>query len=1107
MATIALTYAGTAAAGPVGGIVGAMLGSYIDQNLTYPLLFGKRSTKPEALEGFQLSTTDAGAPRWEVFGIRSWVPCHYLWTEDVREEHGGGNGQTGKGGRPFVQQLRVNVGVGICDGPIVEVDTLFADENPVWSRQFNRVVLEDHRWTITADIPNSQLRIEATDADVADFAGVFSGGSPVITDDGDVVRLDRVTPVGLQGFWRVAGVAPHSGTTRSVIALRPLQGQSLVSGTAGSALEPAAIRRIDQGVASSDFQVSTLAGGQVRLARPDTSTSIHQPFGEEAKRWVVGGIYRFVGWNPGRWKLVSFSFGGVPGSVPATLGWWIWEPQAGTVTSDPAPTGTSTLPLIIYRDEGGDFVFDDSQQEATEYLGTLTQSADPALSLTRTSPPAHRGIAHLSLKNWNLGPQGNVFPRLTASVRARTGETVAAAIDRIVLRAAPVGSSDTSALRAKALTGFSVPGGMASGQALQPLMLFYGIVAQERGGVLTFLDERDVPVVAVATRHLNARPSDQAPRGVGFEATRIPTEDVAHRVLIDYVDPANGANATEGDGIRSPGSPSGSTRDTLPLNAKPLVVYGYEVKRRTREVRRRLQVETHGGVVRLPANYLDVLPGTCLTFRSNNRETEYAPATSTIAFFTTIRDLLPNTVRAHVRFSGGQVATLADNGAGSFAGFPSGITASVNSIDYTTGHLQLLCSQALDTSFPPIISYQYEKLWLVRARRATPAVGHDFSVTCEVVRTLTDNPLPPVPRDLPTGFGSAIASSSSLYRTDVLDIPSLWPGMLRTPWFGIVAAPEPGATWRGAIVYQSPNGTDRWVPIGQIQAATTMGSVVTFDLPDSLTGLNPSVVDWTNELTIDLPNGETLDNATTEQIANGVNWCLVGNEIMAFHEAVQDDATNWKLRGIVRCMRHTILDADTHADGERFILLTGLGLHGLIHEPASGFASTNATYFLRVVPGGSSIDNVPTISAYVRGRSVIPAPPQVTSSMIVQRGTDLYLTWARRAIDQTTVFGPSPLQAGEIERYRVVAFDIATAATLLGSMSLEDAIAATAKQVWHVGDGDQGTAYVYREIRYKQADFTAHGFVVGVTPIGFVVYQVGRGGISDRSDVVFATPV
>lgn len=1090
----------TAVAGAI-TVAGSLLAAYIDQQVTYPLLFGKKNPRPDALEGFQISTTDPGAPRWMVFGTRAWVPCHYLWSQNIREETTGGGGGKGGGGRPFIHTVRADVGLAVADGPVREIDTLYGDERPFWSRQFNRVVLEDHRWTISAGggAEAGLLVIQATDKDVTDFSGIFEGG-----DATEFVRLENVLPAGLAGYYRTVAVAAHSGTSLSRITLRPLRGQVPSAGTAGSLFEPARLRRIDQGAASEQFSTSSLAGGHVVLGLPlpvGSGTHIEYPFAnaDTLKRWTVGGLYRFDGWNSGRWRLVKLTKPWIGGAH------WQFAPEPGSVTTDPAPTGTATFPLVITRDESGGYVFYDADQAWAEHIGTDTQDPDPTLVANQPDAPAHRGLAHLSLANWNLGPHGNIFPRVTALVRARSGEIVATAIRRICMRTMPAENVDASHLRTKTMLGYSVPSGMTVAQALQPLAVFHGITMQDRGGVLTFLDRRDLPVVPVRTSHLNARSYGEQTTTRGFVAQRADRVDLPERVMFEYVDPAEGANEAEGDGARAPGAPDRGGRDTLKINIRPMVAWPHEVKRRARELRREIQLESYRGQVTLPPTYVDVLAGHVLTFVANNYEDERLPAGPTIARDTHLRDIVPGSVQLQVRWAGGQVATLVDNGAGKLQGFPAGITAAVNTVNYATGRIELLCSEAFDATYEPRLDYRYEKQWLMRVNRAQVS-GYDQSVTCDLVSTTLDDPLPPLPRERRLGLGGALTAAVPQYRSHVIDLPSPFLDP-RSIEIGVATAPESGGAWRGAMVYQSPNGVDRWTPIGLVQGRSVIGNLLTNNLPTSSAGSTASI-DWSTELEVVLPDGAELTDATTDEIGWGMNWLLVGDELIGFHQAEADVGGVWRLRGLIRGMRHTDLAMDTHQDGERVVLLSLLGaLHGLVYEAPGGYAAANRTYHLRVVPGGASVDQVPTISTLITGRSARPARPILEQGLVRQLATgDVEVTWARRAQNQTTLFGPAPLLAGEVERYEVAAFNWTAAAALVGTVGLEAAIQATTTRRWIVGDESMGTTLVERRVVYDQAEWSTHGYTPDVTEMGFVVWQVGLAGRSDRSDPVILTP-
>lgn len=1101
--SLGLAGAGIGFGAAAAGIGIGLLAAYVDQMVVFPALFGKpEGPKPQALEGFQLSTTDPGAPRWEVFGARTWVPCHYMWTLGVTEEVTGGQQSKGGGGRPFVQTIRADVGLAVCDGPIASIDALYGGERPLWATNLSPFALEDHRWAISAGTGGSagRLVIEAMDADVTDFSGLFYVGL--------LVQLGNVSPGSILGYYRVAVVTPHSGSTLSRIELSPLRGQNPAAGVAGSAVSPASLRRIDHGCMSSTWSTTHISNNDIRLVRPAFEPTIPGPpnsSNEYVKSiWVVGNEYDFDGFSPaganGRYKLIDLFFGSSGSGV-----YWMWFRPLDGQNSPITSCGTVSTPSSILRRLLDGFMFQDSQQDITNWVGFNDQSQDPTLAVHEPNPPAHRGIAHCSISGWNLGPHNNMFPNVTARVKARSGETVNSAIARLCETVMPPDSYDVSALRQKALLGYSVPAGITRAQALQPLLVYHRIAVQDRGGVLTFLDQRDLPVVPVATRHLNARPVGEDSEVRGFLPARIDKADLPQRVLVQFIDPTNdGANGSEGDGVRAPGSEARGGRDTLDVNIRPMVVWPYEAKRLAREIRRMVALETHRGPMSLPPGYMDVLPAHCMTFVSNNEEEEHLPAEPLIAFDTALRDILPRSIELEVRFVTSGSARLVDNGAGVLEGFPAGVTAGVNTVDYSAGRIELLCSEALDDTHEPLLRYRYQRQWFVRANKATLR-GHDFSIACEVVTASTDDPLPPVPRDLPTGIGAPIVSAVPNYSVEVLDVPSIYPGG-RTVDLWFVAAPRPGAAWRGATVFQSPNGQDRWSAIGTIQAQTIIGAVVGDGLAP---GGNPSVVDWESELTIDLPLGEQLVGATLEQIAGGQNWALCGDEIVGFLEVEPGTDTTWILRGLVRGMRGTQNAMDLHVgDGERFVLLFGLGwMHGMQHTPMGGWAAANRTYYWRVVPGGASITAVPTITQLVRGRSAIPAAPIFEPDDLQEApdgSGDLVARWWRRAVDETTVFGATPMPAGEVELYHVLAIDHDQFVALSGSLTEDEAILASTRRRWVVGGGDDSIAA--RQVTYAAADITADLAIAGGTTVGLLVRQIGAAGHSERSAIQAFAP-
>ncbi len=1116
----ALAAPGLGLAGPGIGLGSALAGAslglmtaYVDQRWIYPALFGKDGgPKPGSLEGFQLSTTDPGSARWEVFGTRAWVPGHYLWTLGLEEVPAQGGG-AGKGQRPTVGHIRVDAGIATCDGPIAGIQVLYGDERPFLSRDFNRALLTDHQWDVSES--GGLLVIEAQEALVTEFASLLSAN--------DFVILEGFSPLAINGGWRVSAVTARTGSVRARLELLPLAGQTPVTGIAGSPESPASIRRIDSGAAAHGifpllgvgtaggwfmtrpYSLAALYGGSLIPAPPQIDVE------EVARRWTVGSVYVFSGCNDpvwdGRYRLIALQH--TPGDFGMAFQPLQSQPPWDTVL--PGPTymtmGTVAAPARIVRENSAQFNFADPTQSQATYIGSDTQLQDPTLAAYDAEAPAHRGIAHVSLTRWTLAPFGNVLPRVKAEVKARFGgETVPQAITRICARVAPPGTHDTTLLRRSQLLGYSVPGGMPRNQALQPLMMFFGIAVQDRGGVLTFLDERDLPVVAVATRHLNARPSGQATQVIGFDVKRIDEDDIPERVLVRFQDPTNEGNpGSEGDGLRAPGMRDRGGRDTLDVNLQHLVVWPNDAKRRAREIRNRVLLEAHGGRLTLGPGYMDILPGHCLTFRSNNFVHERAPAGTSIGLDTRLRDILPGTVIVEVQFADGQRAALVDNSNGAFEGFPAGVTTALNAIDYELGRIDLVMSADLDDEVQASITYQYERQWLMRVSKAKQ-LAHDQSMDLELVRTTRDGPLPPLPRDIPSNLGGVIALPASLYSIEVLDVPPIYQGLSTSPWLIFAGAANPGGTWRGATIYSSPTGTDRWTAVGLLQAQSPVGTVVSPALPS---GAHAGVVDWETELVIDMPRGEVLQDATLDQVAQGVNWVLVGDELIAFLEAEATGATEWTLRGLVRGQRHTLRAMDQHTGaGERVVMLFGAGWqHGLLFEVPGAFAGINRTYHWRFVPGGSGINDVDTVTVLVQGNSSRPAAPIFEADDLQPIAAGLSIRWWQRSLSQTTLFGPSPLAAGEAELYHVVAFDQDQYASLVGGMTEEQAIAAATRRRWVVGGPGLGTLLLHRrQLTYATADITADLAVAGGTEIGIAVYQVGAGGHSERSEIQTFTP-
>lgn len=99
MATLVLGAVGSYFAGPIGGFIGAGLGSIIDSQLLYPALFPQPGVKGPRIEDLQIQSGSEGTPMQYVLGPRNRVSGCIVWMTDLIEkenkQRAGGKGGGG----------------------------------------------------------------------------------------------------------------------------------------------------------------------------------------------------------------------------------------------------------------------------------------------------------------------------------------------------------------------------------------------------------------------------------------------------------------------------------------------------------------------------------------------------------------------------------------------------------------------------------------------------------------------------------------------------------------------------------------------------------------------------------------------------------------------------------------------------------------------------------------------------------------------------------------------------------------------------------------------------------------------------------------------------
>lgn len=137
MATLALQAAGTSFGGPAGGVIGAAIGSYVDNAWIMPALFPMDPVKGQSLQELQLQGADEGDPISRLFSQRVRVAGEIIWTprgfNNRTESESGGKGGPSTEQTFYSVDLAVAFGDGPPDGLGVEaIDRIYADTSLIY---------------------------------------------------------------------------------------------------------------------------------------------------------------------------------------------------------------------------------------------------------------------------------------------------------------------------------------------------------------------------------------------------------------------------------------------------------------------------------------------------------------------------------------------------------------------------------------------------------------------------------------------------------------------------------------------------------------------------------------------------------------------------------------------------------------------------------------------------------------------------------------------------------------------------------------------------------------------------------------------------------------
>lgn len=149
----------------------------------------------------------------------------------------------------------------------------------------------------------------------------------------------------------------------------------------------------------------------------------------------------------------------------------------------------------------------------------------------------------------------------------------------------------------------------------------------------------------------------------------------------------------------------------------------------------------------------------------------------------------------------------------------------------------------------------------------------------------------------------------------VLDIPHPDPTDDRLGVYIAVSGVMPA--WQGAFVEMSLDGGENYLEGETIRSEAIVGT-----LTSDLEAYPGGGIDEIGQFSVYIPTPDALlSNATEQQMLNGFNITVVGDEIISFGSVDESSEGNWDISYLLRGVSNT--DPVSHPVGTRFVMLSG----------------------------------------------------------------------------------------------------------------------------------------------------------------------------------------
>lgn len=217
---------------------------------------------------------------------------------------------------------------------------------------------------------------------------------------------------------------------------------------------------------------------------------------------------------------------------------------------------------LVYRKYGKNRWF----KSLTVYGGGLVQTADPILNDKVGLQPGYRRIAYIVVEDLQLAPFGNSVPPIEGLVVAKSGETLAGAVEKMCAAANidHLRNLSSTGLADRTVGGYALTSETSCWDAIKPLLPVYRVDVGEVGGQLRFAKRAQTMRATIPAADMAAHfYGDERPaRLLSSRATDI---GLPQETSFTFVDPARDYQANTASSKRSEGDARSNISISIPL--------------------------------------------------------------------------------------------------------------------------------------------------------------------------------------------------------------------------------------------------------------------------------------------------------------------------------------------------------------------------------------------------------------------------------------------------------------------------------------------------------------------------------------------------------------